>query len=254
MEFHNPTDVQSVPTVDALHVVNKKHKEEVDGLKAEMQSLRDRNDSQMKQLREWNTDTDYIEQDELKDDFDNILERSYKRIGKMASEVIWPTADQWASEFYFRILIRELDGTNDLRTTLTKQEIESIELEIRTKLREGNLSVYRRILDALRASAQTQAQYKKKKNSKLFESTTRKKIEELMDVFDCINVNGVDGKPDKELDSISKDIGQMIGKCSFDDIKEDDNVRNQSVTDTSRIAEKVEKKIRDIEDEIDGLV
>jgi len=45
MEFHNPTDVQSVPSVDALHVVNKKHKEEVDGLKAEMQSLRDNPES-----------------------------------------------------------------------------------------------------------------------------------------------------------------------------------------------------------------
>ena len=32
MEFHNPTDVQSVPSVDALHVVNKKHKEEEMGL------------------------------------------------------------------------------------------------------------------------------------------------------------------------------------------------------------------------------
>ena len=28
MEFHNPTDVQSVPSVDALHLVNKKHKED----------------------------------------------------------------------------------------------------------------------------------------------------------------------------------------------------------------------------------
>ena len=54
MEFHNPTDVQSVPSVDALHLVNKRHKEEVDALKVEMQNLRDRNDSQMKQLREWN--------------------------------------------------------------------------------------------------------------------------------------------------------------------------------------------------------
>ena len=75
MEFHNPTDVQSVPTVDALHVVNKKHKEEVDALKKEMQNLRDRNTNQMKQLTEWSIDTDYIEQDELKDDFIALINK-----------------------------------------------------------------------------------------------------------------------------------------------------------------------------------
>ena len=49
---------QSVPTVDALHVVNKKHTEElkrkddqIEALKKEMQNVRDRNDNQMKQLR-----------------------------------------------------------------------------------------------------------------------------------------------------------------------------------------------------------
>jgi|TARA_R100001530_G_C4292223_1_gene148337 predicted RNase H-like nuclease (RuvC/YqgF family) len=75
MEFHNPTDVQSVPTVDALHVVNKKHKEEVESLKKEMQNLRDRNTNQMKQLNEWSVDTDYIEQDELKDDFIALINK-----------------------------------------------------------------------------------------------------------------------------------------------------------------------------------
>ena len=75
MEFHNPTDVQSVPTVDALHVVNKKHTEEVDALKKEMQNLRDRNTNQMKQLTEWSIDTDYIEQDELKDDFTALINK-----------------------------------------------------------------------------------------------------------------------------------------------------------------------------------
>lgn len=82
MEFHNPPDVQSVPSVDALHIVNKKHKEEVDvldkrisGLKDEIQNLRDRNDSQMKQLREWSIDTDYIEQHELTDDFNALIDK-----------------------------------------------------------------------------------------------------------------------------------------------------------------------------------
>ena len=75
MESHNPTDVQSVPTVDALHVVNKKHKEEVDALKKEIQNLRDRNDNQMKQLKEWSVDTDYLEQDELKDDFTALINK-----------------------------------------------------------------------------------------------------------------------------------------------------------------------------------
>ena len=102
--------------------------------------------------------------EELQQDFPNILERSYKRIGKMASEIVWPTAEQWASEFYFRIIIRELDGTNDLRATLTQEEVQSIERDITTKLREGNLSVYKRIRDALRASAQAQVKYKKKKH------------------------------------------------------------------------------------------
>ena len=67
-------------------------------------------------------------------------------------------------------------------------------------------------------------------------------------------MNGVDGGTDKELESIGKDIAGMIGKSTFEEIKEDENVRNQSVTDTSRIAEKVEKRIRDIEDEIEDLV
>jgi len=192
--------------------------------------------------------------DDLRKDFDNILARSERRLGKMAEQVIWPTVDQWASEFYFRIVIREVDGTNDLRTTLTKEEVESIENDMRTKLREGNLSVYQRIAEALRESARVQSQYKKKKNSKLYESTTRSKLEDLLDAFDCININGIDGKPDKELDSIGKDITKMIGKCSFEDIKGDENVRNKSITDTSRIAEKVEAKIKDIEDEIEELV
>ena len=72
----------SVPSVDALHVVNKKHTEElkrkddqIEALKKEMQNLRDRNDNQMKQLREWSVDTDYLEQDELKDDFTALINK-----------------------------------------------------------------------------------------------------------------------------------------------------------------------------------
>ena len=81
MEFHNPTDVQSVPSVDALHVVNKKHQAEVDALKNELQNVRDRNDSQMKQLKEWNIYTDYIEQDDLKTDFNGLFDK-YKEVFK----------------------------------------------------------------------------------------------------------------------------------------------------------------------------
>ena len=123
MEFHNPTDVQSVPSVDALHVVNKKHKEEVDGLKAEMQSLRDRNDSQMKQLREWNTDTDYIEQDELKDDFTALIAKfkevfnTIKDDAALISEAEYTDTNNHmnikiADEFYdlYRLLIEKLTG------------------------------------------------------------------------------------------------------------------------------------------------
>ena len=123
MEFHNPTDVQSVPTVDALHVVNKKHKEEVDGLKAEMQSLRDRNDSQMKQLREWNTDTDYIEQDELKDDFTALIAKFKEVFNTIKDDAVLISEGEYtdtngnmnikiADEFYdlYRLLIEKLQG------------------------------------------------------------------------------------------------------------------------------------------------
>jgi predicted RNase H-like nuclease (RuvC/YqgF family) len=76
MEYHNPTDVQSVPSVDALHLVNKKHKEEVDKLQKEIAELREnlsasRTSAQSidRKLKEFAWDTDYLEQDELKDDF-----------------------------------------------------------------------------------------------------------------------------------------------------------------------------------------
>ena len=76
MEFHNPTDVQSVPSVDALHVVTKKHNEVVDKLQKEIAELREnlsasRTSAQStdRKLREFAWDTDYLEQDELKDDF-----------------------------------------------------------------------------------------------------------------------------------------------------------------------------------------
>jgi len=192
--------------------------------------------------------------EEAKLDFPNILDRAQSRLKKLGDEVNWPSADEWASQFYFKIDVREIDGTTDLRTALTKEEVEAIEKDIRGQLRDGNLEVYRRILTALRKSAAAQAQYKKKKNSKLYESTAREKIQDLLDAFDCLNVNGVDGGTDKELEAIGKDIAGMIGKSTFEEIKEDENVRNQSVTDTSRIAEKVEKRIRDIEDEIEDLV
>jgi len=40
-----------------------------------MQTLRDRNTNQMKQLAEWRIDTDYLEQDELKDDFTALINK-----------------------------------------------------------------------------------------------------------------------------------------------------------------------------------
>ena len=64
------------------HVVNKKHTEElkrkddqIEALKKETQNLRDRNTNQMKQLVEWRIDTDYLEQDELKDDFTALINK-----------------------------------------------------------------------------------------------------------------------------------------------------------------------------------
>ena len=123
MEFHNPTDVQSVPSVDALHIVNKKHKEEVDALKNEMQNLRDRNDSQMKQLREWNADTGYIEQDELRDDFDALIAKFKEVFNTIKDDVTLVTEAEYtdtngnmnikiADEFYdlYRLLIEKLTG------------------------------------------------------------------------------------------------------------------------------------------------
>ena len=123
MEFHNPTDVQSVPSVDALHLVNKKHKEEVDALKAEMQALRDRNDSQMKQLREWNTNTDYIEQDELKDDFTALFAKFKELFNTIRDDATLVSEAEYtdtngnmnikiADEFYdlYRLLIEKLQG------------------------------------------------------------------------------------------------------------------------------------------------
>ena len=123
MEFHNPTDVQSVPSVDALHLVNKKHKEEVDALKVEMQALRDRNDSQMKQLREWNTNTDYIEQDELKDDFTDLVAKFKEVFNTIKDDVTLVSEAEYtdtngnmnikiADEFYdlYRLLIEKLQG------------------------------------------------------------------------------------------------------------------------------------------------
>jgi predicted RNase H-like nuclease (RuvC/YqgF family) len=40
-----------------------------------IQTLRDRNTNQMKQLAEWIIDTDYLEQDELKDDFTALINK-----------------------------------------------------------------------------------------------------------------------------------------------------------------------------------
>jgi hypothetical protein len=80
MEFHNPTDVQSVPTVDALHVITKRHNEEVDKLKRQVTELTDilsasrttvqEHESKLKEL-----DMDqiqYIEQDDLQADFTDL--------------------------------------------------------------------------------------------------------------------------------------------------------------------------------------
>ena len=123
MEFHNPTDVQSVPSVDALHLVNKRHKEEVDALKVEMQALRDRNDSQMKQLREWSIERDYIEQDELKDDFDALVAKFKEVFDTIRYDVTLVSEGEYtdtnnhmnikiADEFYdlYRLLIEKLQG------------------------------------------------------------------------------------------------------------------------------------------------
>ena len=103
--------------------MNKKHKEEVDALKAEMQALRDRNDSQMKQLREWSIERDYIEQDELKDDF-NALVAKFKELfntirddATLVSEAEYTDTNgnmniKIADEFYdlYRLLIEKLQG------------------------------------------------------------------------------------------------------------------------------------------------
>ena len=103
--------------------MNKKHKEEVDALKAEMQALRDRNDSQMKQLREWNTNTDYIEQDELKDDFTALFAKFKELFNTIRDDATLVSEAEYtdtngnmnikiADEFYdlYRLLIEKLQG------------------------------------------------------------------------------------------------------------------------------------------------
>ena len=127
MEFHNPTDVQSVPTVYALHVVNKRHKEEVDALKAEMQNLRDRNTNQMKQLTEWSIDTDYIEQDELKDDFIaliNKLKEVFKTVKDDALLVAEAEYSDTNNYMNARVIDELVDMYKDLMEKLVNYEFE----------------------------------------------------------------------------------------------------------------------------------
>ena len=127
MEFHNPTDVKSVPTVYALHVVNKRHKEEVDALKAEMQNLRDRNTNQMKQLTEWSIDTDYIEQDELKDDFIALINK-HKEVFKTVKDDALLVAEAEYSDtnnyMNARVIDELVDMYKDLMEKLVNYEFE----------------------------------------------------------------------------------------------------------------------------------
>ena len=120
MEFHNPTDVQSVPTVDALHVVNKKHTEEVDALKKEMQNLRDRNTNQMKQLTEWSIDTDYIEQDELKDDFTALINK-LKEVFKTVKDDVLVVAEAEYSDTNNYMNARVIDELVDMYKELIEK-------------------------------------------------------------------------------------------------------------------------------------
>ena len=127
MEFHNPTDVQSVPSVDALHVVNKKHKEEVDALKVEMQNLRDRNDNQMKQLREWSIDTDYLEQDELKDDFTALINKIKEVFKTVKDDVLLVAEAEYAdnnSNMNAKVIDELVDMYKDLMEKLVNYEFE----------------------------------------------------------------------------------------------------------------------------------
>ena len=125
MEFHNPTDVQSVPTVDALHVVNKKHTEEVDALKKEMQNLRDRNTNQMKQLTEWSIDTDYIEQDELKDDFTALINKLKEVFKTVKDDVLLVAEAEYAdnnSNMNAKVIDELVDMYKDLMEKLVNYE------------------------------------------------------------------------------------------------------------------------------------
>ena len=127
MEFHNPTDVQSVPSVDALHVVNKKHKEEVDALKVEIQNLRDRNDNQMKQLREWSVDTDYLEQDELKDDFTALINKLKEVFKTVKDDVLLVAEAEYAdnnSNMNAKVIDELVDMYKDLMEKLVNYEFE----------------------------------------------------------------------------------------------------------------------------------
>ena len=80
MEFHNPTDTQSVPTVDALHVITKRHNEEVDKLKRQVTELTDSLSASRttvqaheRKLKELDMDQiQYIEQDDLQADFTDL--------------------------------------------------------------------------------------------------------------------------------------------------------------------------------------
>ena len=123
---------QSVPTVDALHVVNKKHTEElkrkddqIEAIKVEIQNLRDRNDNQMKQLKEWSVDTDYQEQDELKDDFTALINKLKEVFKTVKDDVLLVAEAEYAdnnSNMNAKVIDELVDMYKDLMEKLVNYE------------------------------------------------------------------------------------------------------------------------------------
>ena len=79
-------------------------------------------------------------------------------------------------------------------------------------------------------------------------------MEDFVNAFDCLNVAGEDGKCDAEMDSLAKQVKKLLSSTSMEELREDEDARNQSATDTNALVEKVEAKVRDLESELDGYV
>ena len=191
---------------------------------------------------------------DAKMDFDNILERAHARLKDLKDHVIWPTAEQFGSECIFKKIYPNVTSTKNLRMSLTKEEVDAIENDLRRTFAEGRLETIKKLSKVLSTSARAQAKFGKEKFAKLRKDSVKENVEDFVNAFDCLNVAGEDGKCDAEMDSLAKQVKKLLSSTSMEELREDEDARNQSATDTNALVEKVEAKVRYLESELDGYV